>query len=192
MRRLTGPGREPRHEMAAKDVVDVLARLEAAGIDVWLDGGWAVDAVMETQTRSHDDLDLVVELQDVATLMEVLGGRGYVLTRGSAPKSFELIDDEGRQVDVHPVMLSRSGDGVYLMENDDEWVYPARGLAGAGRVLGRRVRCLTPDVQMLCHSDYEPHRSSYDDVWALSRRFDIPVPDAYRRPRETYPLREDS
>ncbi len=37
-----------------------------------------------------------------------------------------------------------------------------------GLVLGRRVRCLTPEAQMLCHTGYPPHLGSYDDVWALT------------------------
>lgn len=177
--------------MSAKDVVDLLGRLKEAGIDAWLDGGWAVDAALETQTRPHDDLDLVVELRHVEELQELLGKMGYVLAGGGAPKSFELTDDEGRQVDVHPVVLSQSGDGIYLMDNGEACVYPAAGFAGTGRVLGRRVRCLTPEVQMLCHTGYEPHLTSFDDVWALSRRFNIPVPEEYRGPPESYAPRDE-
>jgi lincosamide nucleotidyltransferase A/C/D/E len=177
--------------MTAADVVDLVDSLQRAGIDVWLDGGWAVDAALERQTRSHDDLDLVVDLSSIELLQEVLGRHGYALAQGAPPKSFELVDAHGRQVDVHPVVYSEEGDGVYQMDNDERWHYPAAGFGGAGRVLGRQVRCLTPEVQVLCHSGYEPHRESFDDVWALSRRFGICVPDEYRRPRESYPIRKD-
>jgi lincosamide nucleotidyltransferase A/C/D/E len=176
--------------MSAEDVVGLVDSIEAAGIEVWLDGGWAVDAALETQTRPHDDLDLVIELQNVARLQKVLEGRSYLLVGGGAPKSFEMTDSNGRQVDVHPVMLSDSGDGVYLMDSGEQWIYPAAGFTGTGRVLDRYVRCLTPEVQILCHSGYKPHRGSYDDVWALSQRFGITVPTEYRRSRESYPLRE--
>lgn len=177
--------------MTAEDAVELLALLEQEGIAVWLDGGWAVDAALETQTRSHDDLDLIVELQNAEKLQKALGTRGYILAQGGAPMSIELVDDAGRQVDIHPVVFTGSADGVYRMDNGVDWVYPAAGFVGEGSVLGRRVRCLTTEVQMLCHTGYEPHRGSYDDVWALSRRFGIPVPAEYRRPRESYPARED-
>ena len=176
--------------MSAWDVVDLLDTIEAAGIDVWLDGGWAVDAALEIQTRPHDDLDLVVELGNVEALIDILQRRGYVLVRGSAPKSFEMTDPDGRQVDVHPIALSDSGDGAYLMDDRREWIYPAAGFAGSGRVSDRDVRCLTAAVQIICHAGYEPHRTSYDDVWALCSRFDLPVPNEYSRARESYPLRE--
>ena len=116
--------------MTAADVVDLISRLEDAGIDVWLDGGWAVDAALETQTRAHDDLDLVVELRNVTWLRHLLREVGYTDAGGGAPKSFELTDGEGRQVDVHPIVFSESGDGIYLMENGEEWRYPATGFAG--------------------------------------------------------------
>jgi hypothetical protein len=37
--------------MLARDVVEILDRLDAAGVEAWLDGGWAVDAVLGEQTR---------------------------------------------------------------------------------------------------------------------------------------------
>ena len=138
--------------MTAEEVVEVVGDLETAAIAVWLDGGWAVDAALEEQTRPHDDLDLVVELSDAVGVLEALRKRGYALGGGGAPKSFELVDDVGRQVDVHPVVFSESGDGTYRMANDEDWTYPASGFDGVGMVLGRRIRCLTPEVQMLCHS----------------------------------------
>ena len=71
--------------MSAEDVVEVVRLLEGLGIDVWLDGGWGVDALLGTQTRPHDDLDLVVQLEDVPKLRAALLDRGYILV-GGAPR----------------------------------------------------------------------------------------------------------
>jgi len=76
MRRTSGPGRDLRLEMAAEDVVDLVSHLEDAGIDAWLGGAWAVDTALETQTRAHDDLDLVVELRNVTRLQHLLREMG--------------------------------------------------------------------------------------------------------------------
>jgi lincosamide nucleotidyltransferase A/C/D/E len=190
MAREPGSFRRPRREMPAQELVAIVSALEEAGIAVWLDGGWAVDAALGEETRVHDDLDLVVALDDVGRVRETLAARGYALARGEPPCCFDLRDPEGRQVDVHPVTFADSGDGLYVMEEGGTWPYPAAGFAGVGTVLGRRVRCLTPDVQILCHTGYEPTLESYDDVWALSRRFELPVPDEYRRPRDAYASRE--
>ena len=47
--------------MRAQDVLEIVAYLDAAGVRVWLDGGWGVDALLGEQTRPHKDLDIVVE-----------------------------------------------------------------------------------------------------------------------------------
>src|SRR5690348_5922530 len=53
-----GRGRDPQMDMSAEDVSAILDRLEGAGLTVWIDGGWAIDAVAARETRRHDDLDL--------------------------------------------------------------------------------------------------------------------------------------
>jgi lincosamide nucleotidyltransferase A/C/D/E len=159
--------------MSAEDVVEVVRCLEGLRIEVWLDGGWGVDALLGVQTRPHDDLDLVVQLKDVPELQAALLERGYVLVGGAPPTSFELTDDEGRQIDVHPVVFDRNGHGVYRMQTGEDWVYPAKGFAGIGSVSGRRVRCLTPEVQLLCHSGYELTGDHLQDVRALRERFSL-------------------
>ena len=157
--------------MEAQEVVALLDQLAQAGIGVWLDGGWGVDALLRRQTRAHDDLDLVVELAHVPELQRLLAGRGYVLRGGGAPKSFELVDAEGRQVDVHPVVFDDRGDGIYRTQTDEDWAYPAAGFAGEGSVLGRDVRCLTPEVQVLCHAGYELDDDDRHDLAALREAF---------------------
>jgi lincosamide nucleotidyltransferase A/C/D/E len=157
--------------MEAQEVVDLVDVLEQAGIAAWLDGGWGVDALLRRQTRPHDDLDLIVELALVPLLQQLLAERGYLLQGGGAPKSFELVDPAGRQVDVHPVVFDEDGDGIYRMENDEDWAYPAAGFEGSGSVLGRSVRCLTPEVQVLCHAGYELDGDDLHDLAALEHAF---------------------
>jgi lincosamide nucleotidyltransferase A/C/D/E len=167
--------------MDAARVLDLLGRLEARGIPVWLDGGWAIDALLGEQTRSHDDLDLVSRFADSAAIGEALADLGYVLAGGGLPHSFELVDAAGHQIDVHPVVLRDDGDGVYRMADGGEWIFPAAGFAGSGHVLGRRVPCLTAEVVMVNHtSGYALDDAHQRDVEALGERYGIPVPE-FRR-----------
>jgi lincosamide nucleotidyltransferase A/C/D/E len=117
--------------MDAERVLDLLSHLESREISVWLDGGWAVDALLGEQTRLHDDLDLVSRVEDSARIESALGDRGYVLAGGGLPHSFELVDAEGHQVDAHPVLFRGDGDGVYPMVDGGESVFPAAGFGGA-------------------------------------------------------------
>ena len=162
--------------MDAASLLRVVGRLEQYGIDVWIDGGWGVDALLERQTREHDDLDLVAELRCSGSIIELLHGFGYDLVAGAPPKSFVLVDREGRQVDVHPVAFDAAGGGVYQMDEGRSWVYPGEGFAGRGSVAGRQVRCLSPEVQVLVHAGYELTEKDYRELYLLRERFGVELP----------------
>jgi lincosamide nucleotidyltransferase A/C/D/E len=165
--------------MAAPELIRLLDALEAAEVVVWVDGGWGVDALFGEQRREHDDLDLVVEMNDVPTLQRVLKALGYTFQRRDAPLSFELVAPDGRQVDVHPVTFNERGDGIYQTGGGKTWAYPAEGLAGTGEIAGRRVRCLTAELQMRVHSGYEFSAKDHEEVRALHERFGADPPEGY-------------
>lgn len=168
--------------MDAAEVVRLLDLLDAEGVTVWLDGGWGVDALLERETRVHDDLDLVAELADVRRLTQVLESAGYEVVAGGPPKSFVAVDACGRQVDVHPVEFDdMRGGGVYQMDNSTAWVYPSAGFAGHGRVGGRPVRCLSAEVQVLVHDGYELTEKDFRELYLLHRHFDVELPPKYAK-----------
>ena len=162
--------------MRAADVLNVADALEAAGVSIWLDGGWGVDALLEEETREHDDLDLVAGLSDSERIVAALGGLDYRVAAGAPPRSFVLVDPVGRQVDVHPVVFVDGG-GVYEMEDGRHWLYPARGFSGRGSVGGMPVRCLSPEVQVLVHAGYELTEKDFRELSLLRERFGVVVPD---------------
>src|SRR5919107_952320 len=55
-------------QLAALDRVGRL--LDAAGIDYWLFGGWAVDFYAGSVTRTHDDVDIAIWLRDLQEIAE--------------------------------------------------------------------------------------------------------------------------
>lgn len=66
-----------RPNMTAEDVCGFVDLMGGQGIRIWLDGGWAVDACLGSQTRCHDDLDIVIAERDVLVAVAALEGRGY-------------------------------------------------------------------------------------------------------------------
>ncbi|MGA1371782.1 MAG: nucleotidyltransferase domain-containing protein, partial [Pseudomonadales bacterium] len=54
--------------MEGDAVVELYVALAGAGVDIWIDGGWAVDALVGRQTRPHNDLDIAVEARHVGSL----------------------------------------------------------------------------------------------------------------------------
>jgi lincosamide nucleotidyltransferase A/C/D/E len=174
--------------MGAERVLDLLAHLADREITVWLDGGWAIDALLGAQTRSHDDLDLVTRVEDNERIVAALEELGYTVAYDASPSCFVLVDAAGNQVDVHPAAVQANGDGVYQMENGSEWIFPAAGFAGRGRILGREVPCLTPEVVLTNHTTgYELDEAHERDVVALSERYDLPLPPYARAPRPAPP-----
>jgi lincosamide nucleotidyltransferase A/C/D/E len=54
----------------ASAVIDIYTKLEKLGIQIWIDGGWAVDALLQKQTREHRDLDIAVQRKDLIKLKD--------------------------------------------------------------------------------------------------------------------------
>ena len=52
-------------------------RLGHAGLDYWLFGGWAVDFYAGSVTRSHDDVDIAVWLDDLPRIASLLEEDGW-------------------------------------------------------------------------------------------------------------------
>jgi lincosamide nucleotidyltransferase A/C/D/E len=173
------PGSTARAE--ASDVIEILDALASIGVDAWLDGGWGVDALLGEQTRPHQDLDLVVRVEDVAAMRSILAAAGFQLVEGVPDSNFVLRDGRGREIDVHPVRFDDHGNGIYRMENGEDWLFPAEGFTGRGRVRGREVRCLSPDVQMVDHATgYVPHETDFHDMRLLHERFGTKLLGPYK------------
>jgi lincosamide nucleotidyltransferase A/C/D/E len=166
--------------MRTADVVDLLAAFASTNVAVWIDGGWGVDALCGEQLRPHDDLDIVVGMTDVPAVKRVLRDCGYTVQESDAPLSFMTVDPEGRQVDVHPVTFDERGNGLYRMADGNTWTYTAAGLAGAGSIAGRPVRCLTPEFQMRVHAGYELAEKDHEEIRLLSDRFGVDPPPGRR------------
>ena len=101
-------------EIDAADASRILNQLEAAGLVVWLDGGWGVDALAGRQTRPHQDLDLVIAREDLAAAQRALAAVGFTHDATAVPglpARLVLVDAHGRQVDLHPVIFDRHGYG---------------------------------------------------------------------------------
>ena len=41
-------------------------------IEIWLDGGWGVDALLGKETRQHNDIDLFVEEKNYNKFIEII------------------------------------------------------------------------------------------------------------------------
>lgn len=168
--------------MPAKDAIWLYSLLEDAGIPVWIDGGWAVDALLGRQTREHGDLDIALEVRFLDRLRAVLADHGFreVPKEDSRPWNFVLGNDAGLEVDVHAFVFDENGDGVYGPPENGEY-YRKEALTGQGFICGQPVRCISPEWLVRFHAGYEPRDKDIHDVAALCHHFGIELPKEYRR-----------
>ncbi len=166
--------------MDADQVVAIHTILQEHGIGVWVDGGWAVDALLGEQTRPHNDLDIVVETKDELALRELLGRQGYAEIAGGTFWNFVLSEPGGLEVDVHVITLDHEGNGIYGPAERGV-MYPAASLTGSGTVAGRAVKCISPEYLVGFHTGYPLTEQDFRDVYALHERFGVELPEEYRR-----------
>ncbi len=170
---------EPKsdEEMSADAVVQLLQLFEQHGIEVVVDGGWGVDALLGEQTRFHADVDIALEHKDVPKLRALLEARGYkdVLRDDTRDCNFVMGDEQGHEVDFHSYTFDAHGTLVFGVE------YPFDSLTGTGTIQGYSVKCISAEWMVKFHSGYELDENDYRDVSALCERFGMALPAEYER-----------
>ena len=162
-------------EMTAVDVVEILELFDQNHIELHIDGGWAVDALLGEQTRMHADLDIAVQHKDVARIRALLAARGFsdVPRDDTRDCNFVLGDELGRQIDIHSYTFDSEGNNIYGV------AYPFDSLTGAGAIDGYRVKCISPEWLVKFHSGYQLDDNDYHDVRLLCQRYGIEMPPEF-------------
>jgi lincosamide nucleotidyltransferase A/C/D/E len=162
-------------KITANDVLEIIQLFELHRIDLHIDGGWGVDALLGRQTRTHADLDIAVEHKDVAQIRAMLEARGYrdVARKDTSDYNFVLGDNQGHHIDIHSYTFDRSGNNVYGI------AYPVDSLTGTGSINGHPVKCISPEWMVKFHCGYEFDDDDYRDVKALCQHFAIEMPLEY-------------
>jgi lincosamide nucleotidyltransferase A/C/D/E len=165
--------------MTVADVIDLYTELENLKITIWVDGGWGVDALIGEQTRAHQDLDIAIQKKDVPRLRQLLREHGYqeIKLQDARPWNFVFGDDNGREVDIHVIVLDDNGNGQYG-PRDKEEMYPAAALTGTGSINGHPVRCISPEWMVKFHSGRKLKEKDFRDVSVLCKKFGIPLPES--------------
>ncbi|MER5770588.1 alpha/beta fold hydrolase [Streptomyces sp. NPDC001985] len=167
--------------MSARDVHLLLDLFAGAGVRVWVDGGWGVDALLGEQTRPHQDLDIAVDRLDFARLRAALTDAGFTHVLHDGPFNEVLADPGGRHVDIHQVDFAttrRDGAGTEI-HGPLGLAYPVGSLTATGTVLGRTVDCMSAASQIASHTGYAIDEDDLRDVLALHRRFGLPLLPAH-------------
>ncbi len=168
--------------MDSRDVKNFCTQMENLGIDIWIDGGWGVDALLEEETRPHNDLDIFIEEKDVPRVRGLLEGEGYkeIKLEIARPHNFVLGDKTGREIDIHVITFDVKGQIIYGPVENGE-IYPPDLFKGIGVINGKTIKCISLEWVIKWLTGYTPREIDYKDVTALCRKFGIDLPEEYRR-----------
>ena len=166
--------------MTSRDVIKLYVQLEGLGIQIWIDGGWAVDALLGRETRSHKDIDIAIEQKNLLRLREYLESRGYQEIERDKDKKWDLVlgDNKGHEIDVHTFVLDKDG----LIVKEEYWDgYSSNSLSGTGIINGHSVRCVSLSQLIKTHTGgkRELKEKDYKDMIALCIKFGIEIPKEY-------------
>lgn len=184
--------------MRAEDVIELYTLLRRQGVQIWIDGGWGIDALLERQTRPHKDLDAFVAFDDLPALTTVLSRHGFVLkeiwgenrwlrhegnvlligtgeTGGKVATAFVLKDALGREIDVHVLHIDEHGYGTPAW-NCSVFFSPD-ALTGHGIIAGSPVHCLSAAMHMHTHTGYQLQDKDNQDLEFLHARFGVNYPE---------------
>lgn len=162
-------------EMTAQDVIEVVKLLGQNDIEVIVDGGWGVDALLGRQTRTHQDLDVAVMHKDVTKIRALLEARGYqdVPRDDSWECNFVVGDGQGRLIDIHSCTFDEAGNNIFGVK------YPNDSLSGTGSIKGYPVKCISPEWMVKFHTGYKLDENDYHDVKLLCKQFGSKMPKEY-------------
>ena len=165
----------------ARDVLEILGVLEREGVDLWVEGGWGIDALIGVQNRDHGDLDVVIDATDADRFRAALIAAGWRPIFEDPPGRASFQDAKGRIVDVSITAADRYGDrwNVNRSTGRGEPDYPFDGFT-YGWIGGEKVPCLGPETQVFHHLGYEIEDVDTFDMKLLRDRFDVALPESLR------------
>lgn len=159
------------------DAIEIITYAEENGIDIWIDGGWGVDALLEEETRTHNDIDLFVEESSCKKFIKILKEKGFAEAKETYTTTSHTVwkDNKSRIIDLHIFKFNKQEYIVFEGE-----AYPPKVFSGMGKIGDKMVRCIDAENQVLFHLGYEHDKNDMHDVKLLCERFDIPVPSEYK------------
>lgn len=159
--------------MTAEDVLALLALARGAGVDLWVAGGWGVDALLGKQTRPHRDLDVLHRQEQEPALVAALAASGFTETLDWRPVRFVVTGPRGLEVDLHPLRFAPDGSAEQSsFEPGRPFAYPAECFV-TGTIAGTTVPCVSAEQQVYFHQGYDPSERDLHDMARLRERFGI-------------------
>ena len=126
--------------MPSEKVIEIYNTLERMGILIWIDGGWAKDALIGRQTREHRDLDFAVERKNLDKLVNHFISEGYSeVDRPEENKWDIVLGKQQYELDIHAFDFDEEGK---VLDKPYWDAYESDALNGIGYINNTKVRCV--------------------------------------------------
>lgn len=148
-------------------IIDILAELN---IRYWIEGGWGIDVLIGNQTREHRDVDIDFDAAYENILMDRLREIGYQITTDCRPTRVELYHPIHGYIDVHPLIISETGDAKQA-NPEGGWFNLEANWFSESAFEARIIPCISVEGQRLFHSGYELREIDKADLKRLNDTF---------------------
>ncbi|MFD7156462.1 nucleotidyltransferase domain-containing protein [Kribbella sp. NPDC059898] len=165
----------PDYAMPPETARTLIESLQRNGVDACVGGGWAVDALVGRQTRTHADLDLWVDATDFEPLVATFATEGVDRLHpwpGDRPWNFVLHDGTTRRVDLH-LYERLPDDRLHYGSVNTPFLFTPEDLSGRGEIAALPVRCEHPDFALQNHTGYPLREVDHHDIAILRERFNL-------------------
>ena len=179
--------------VSANEVADLYRALLEEGVQLWLGGGWGVDALLQRETRPHKDLDALIAFSDLPALARSLSQRGFTFkevweenlwtpfpellaligrprpANESEVATAFVLEKTSLELDIHVVRFDEHGRATPAWASD--FVFSAGAFQGVGEIAGTAVRCLSVETQIRLRTGYALQEKDTQDLRSLRARF---------------------
>jgi lincosamide nucleotidyltransferase A/C/D/E len=176
--------------MSAERLLTLRSELNNLGIQVWIDGGWGIDALLEEETRSHKDMDFIADKRFYDDIRSFFFSKGYKVSEDEPDTEwhFLLEGPDGEIVDVMLVGFLEEGGATYPPAGEGVTAFPAYAFEGKGKINSKDVECISAEYRLLCltkdygvvgRTGYVFNEKDYNDLKAISDKFNITMPPEF-------------
>lgn len=110
------------------DAVEIISLFRSKGMQLYLDGGWGVDALVGFESRAHNDIDIFIEKQVSEHAIKLLKDNGYSekVMEYTTPDHTVWQDGNSRIIDLHMFSRNDNGDLIFEGEIFPKEVFPVK------------------------------------------------------------------
>jgi hypothetical protein len=170
-------------QVGGGDVNEIVARLTDLGMETWLAGGWACDALLAEQTRPLSDLDLIISESEKDRVLSALKADGFTEYKwhgaGLLKPAVDLTDHRRRRVSLHLVEIDAGGTGAWvarLQKAADEAGLQLDEPFTVGTVDGCDAPCASACTQLVLHIGYCTSATDWHDIKLLCAHSGLALP----------------